>query len=122
MKKANILICDDEPGVRNSLQLILGDEYTLICATNGEEAVQYVKTHNPDLAILDVKMPKMDGLDALQQIKRLKPNLPVFMATGYEASDVAAQAVQLGADDYLVKPFDREKVQSKVHAALHPRI
>jgi len=118
MRKADILVCDDEAGVRESLKLILGKEYTLAYATNGEEAVNYIKAHNPDLLIMDVKMPKMGGLEALRLIKRLKPKLPVLMATGYESSDVAVQAVHLGANDYLVKPYDREQVHAKVQALL----
>ena len=119
MKKADILVCDDEAGVRESLGLILGKEYPLAYATNGEEAINYIKTNDPKLVILDVKMPKMGGLEALRQIKRIKPKIRVLMATGYESSDVAAQAVHLGADDYLVKPFDREQVHAKVHSFLH---
>jgi len=119
MKKATILICDDEPGVRDSLKLILDKEYTLIYASNGQEAIEKVKKENPTMAIMDVKMPKMGGLDALREIKQIKPNLPILMATGYESSDVASQAINLGADDYLVKPFEREQVQAKVTALLN---
>ena len=119
--KADILVCDDTAGVRESLKLILGKDYTLAYATNGEEAVEYVKIHHPKLVIMDVKMPRMSGLDALRRIKRLRPKVGVIMATGYESSDVAGQAVHLGADDYLVKPFDREQVRTKVHAFLPPR-
>ncbi len=118
MRKADILVCDDEAGVRESLKLILGKKYTLAYAANGEEAVNYIKVHNPALLIMDVKMPKMGGLEALRLIKRLKPKLPVLMATGYESSDVAVQAVHLGANDYLVKPYDREQVHAKVQALL----
>ena len=116
--KAEILVCDDTAGVRDSLKLILGKEYILAYATNGEEAVEYVKEHHPKLVIMDIKMPKMGGLDALRRIKRVRPKVRVIMATGYESSDVAVQAVHLGADDYLVKPFDREQVRTKIHAFL----
>ncbi len=117
-EKAEILICDDEMGVRESLKLILGEEYTLVYVTNGEEAVRYIKAHSPDLAIMDVKMPKMGGLDALRLIKKIRPKQRVLMATGYESCDVASQAVKLGANDYLVKPFEQEEVRSKVRALL----
>ena len=118
--KAEILVCDDTAGVRESLKLILGKQYTLAYVTNGEEAVQYVKAHHPKLIIMDIKMPKMGGLDALRLIKRIRPKIRVIMATGYESSDVAVQAVHLGADDYLVKPFDREQVRTKVRVFLPP--
>ena len=114
MKKASILICDDETGVRESLKLILEPEYQLSYVHHGKEAVEYVKKHTPDLAILDIKMPHLNGLEALRTIKRIKPRVRILMITGYESSDVATQAINLGADDYLTKPFDRERVRSKV--------
>lgn len=114
MKKVNILICDDETGVRDSLRLILDREYSLVYATNGAEAVRHLRKHDVDLVIMDVKMPKLSGLDALRQIKRLRPRTRVLIITGYESSDVAAQAINQGADDYLTKPFEREKVHSKI--------
>ena len=118
MGKANILVCDDERGVRESLKMILEKDYTLVYATNGQEALDYVKTHDPALVIMDVKMPRMSGLEALRQMKMVKPNIRVFIITGYEASDVATEAINLGADDYLVKPFERQKVQAQVSAIL----
>ena len=118
MKKASIMICDDETGVRESLKLILETDYNLSYVTHGRDAVEYVKKHNPDLAILDIKMPHLNGLDALRSIKRVKPRVRILMITGYESSDVATQAINLGADDYLTKPFDRESVRSKVKTLL----
>ncbi len=120
MKKPSILICDDEPGVRESLKYILGDEYALAYAANGVEAVDYIKANDVDMAILDIKMPKLNGLEALQQIKQAKPNLPVLMLTGYEAIDVASQAMNLGANNYLTKPIHEEKVLAQVRALLNP--
>ena len=118
MEKPLILICDNELGVRESLKLILEQDYALAFMENGEEAVHYVKAHDPDLMIMDVKMPKMSGLEALEEIKRLKPSIPVLMITGYESSDVAAQAVKLGAAAYVTKPFDRQKVLDHVRGLL----
>ncbi len=118
MARERILVVDDEAGVRESLRMILGEEYTLAYATNGEEALEQVKLLSPDLVIMDIKMPKMDGLEALPQIKRVSRSTPVIMITGYESSDVAAQAIKLGADDYFTKPFDREKVCTQVKTLL----
>lgn len=118
MPRATILICDDEEGVRESLKLILGETYKLTFATNGEEAVTAVRRQVPDLAILDVKMPKMNGLEALRQLRERAPTLKVVMISGYEARDVAAQALALGARDYLTKPFEAQVVQAKVRALL----
>jgi len=122
MEKTRILVCDDEAGVRDSIRLILGREYTLTFVTNGEEAVAYVKKHSPDLLIMDIKMPKMSGLEALAVIKRARPRLKVLMITGYESSDAAVQAINLGADDYLVKPFDRDKLRAQIRTLLSGRI
>lgn len=118
MPKATILICDDEEGVRESLKHMLGDEYVLSYAADGAEAVAFVKAHDPDLAILDVKMPKINGLEALRQIKSAKPHVKVLMITGYDSTDIAAQAINLGAADYLVKPFKQLAILAQINAAL----
>ena len=118
MKKANILVCDDEAGVRDSLQLILGQEYDLVYVENGAEAVRHVKTGKPNLVIMDIKMPRMNGLEALKRMKRLKPRLPVLIITGYESSDAAGEAIGLGADRYLVKPFERQAILAQVRQLL----
>ena len=118
MKKANILICDDETGVRESLKLILDEAFALSYAGNGKEAIAHVQSQEPDLVIMDIKMPHLNGLETLKSLKSLKPTLKVLIITGYESSDVAAQATRLGASDYLTKPFERERVRAKVDALL----
>ena len=117
-KKASILICDDETGVRESLKLILERDYELNYVHHGKEAVEYLRKNQPDLVIMDIKMPHMNGLDALSRIRRARPRVRILMITGYESSDVAAQAIQFGANDYLTKPFEREKVWEKVETLL----
>jgi DNA-binding NtrC family response regulator len=118
MEKVRILVCDDEQGVRDSLKLILEPEYELSYVANGEEAVEHLRANPADLLILDVKMPRMGGVEALQKIKRVRPRLKVLMITGYESHDVAAQATKFGADDYLTKPFESKKVLAKIQALL----
>lgn len=120
MEKQRILICDDECGVRDSLKLILDTEYHLLFATNGQEALEMLRKEPVDLAILDVKMPRMNGLEALRKLKQLNPAPRVLVITGYESSDVAGEVIQAGADDYLTKPFERDKVREKVRALLPP--
>ena len=120
MEKQRILICDDERGVRDSLKLILDTEYHLLFATNGQEALEMLRKDPVDLAILDVKMPRMNGMETLRGVKRLRPAPRVLIITGYEASDVASEAIEAGADDYLTKPFERDKVREKVRALLPP--
>lgn len=118
MSKPRILICDDEKGVRESLRLILDKDYELSFAANGQEALDHLQGHEADLAILDIKMPRLNGLEALKELRRLRPALRILMITGYESGDIASEAIQLGADDYLTKPFEREKVRQKVRALL----
>lgn len=120
MGKQRILICDDERGVRDSLKLILETEYHLIFATDGQEALEMIRKEPVDLAILDVKMPRLNGMETLRELKQLNPAPRVLMITGYESSDVAGEAIQAGADDYLTKPFERDTVREKVRALLPP--
>ena len=118
MKKGNILVCDDEEGVRETLKHMLDGEYDLSFASDGEAAVEHVKTNDVGLASMDIKMPKMNGLEALRKIKELKPAVRVVIITGYESTDVASEAFNLGADDYITKPFRQQKILSQVRALL----
>lgn len=116
--KSTILICDDETGIREALKLILENDYQLFFARHGRDALDQVKAHSPDLVIMDVKMPHLNGLDALPKIRQARPQVRILMVTGYESSDVATEAINRGADDYLTKPFAREKLKEKVQALL----
>ena len=109
-KKPVILICDDEEGIRESFNVILSDDYQLKFATNGLEAIETLKTLSPDLMMLDIKMPKMNGMEILKQVKKLKPSLPVIIVTGYKSVEMAEEALRNGAADYLPKPFDSQKI------------
>ena len=106
MEKKKILICDDEEGVRESLKLILEDNYSLSFSATGNEALEKVKNESPDIVILDIKMPKMNGLETLKEIKKTSPNTKVIIASGYKSTETAQEAIKLGASDYVVKPFD----------------
>ena len=112
--KKKILICDDEEGIRESLKLILENDYDLIFAQNGDEAIQSMRTNRIDVTILDIKMPKKDGLETLKELMRINPSSKVIIATGYKSVDIAKEAMNIGASDYIVKPFDREKITKVV--------
>ena len=112
--KKKILICDDEEGVRESLKLILEDAYDLAFASCGDEAIKKAKAESFDLAILDIKMPKMSGIDALKELKKVSPYLKVIMASGYKSVEAANEAIRNGASDYMVKPFESKEVLEKV--------
>jgi len=109
-KRKVILICDDEEGIRESLKLILENDYDLVFAQNGGEAINVVRTTPIDITILDIKMPKMDGLETLKEIMRINPKSKVIIATGYKSVDIAKEAINIGAIDYIVKPFDSEAI------------
>jgi len=112
--RKKILICDDEEGIRESLKLILEKDYDLEFAQNGDEAIKSVQSSPADLIILDIKMPKKDGLETLKELKRINPSSKVIIATGYKSVDIAQEAMNLGASDYVVKPFDRDKIRKVV--------
>ena len=109
-KKHTILICDDEEGIRESFKLILDEQYHLKFATNGMEALEILKKTSPDLMMLDIKMPKMHGMEILKQIKKLKPKLPVIIVTGYQSVEMAQEALRNGAADYIPKPFESKHI------------
>jgi DNA-binding NtrC family response regulator len=113
--KRRILICDDEEGIRESLKLILQEKYDIIFSANGKQCLDCIKqTGDIDLLLLDIKMPKLNGLEILTQLKTANPNLKVIMVTGYKSVETATEAIQLGADDYIVKPFDSQDILNKV--------
>ena len=108
--KPTILICDDEEGVRESFKLILETDYQLKFAKNGLEALEFLKSSAPDAMLLDIKMPKMNGIETLKQIKKLKPKLPVIVVTGYQSVETAQEALRNGASDYIPKPFESKHI------------
>ncbi len=115
MESKKILIVDDEEGVRESLKLILSDHYNLILTEDGAQALDCLK-NAPDigLVLMDIKMPKLSGLDVLEKMKSVRPDLKVIMVTGYKSVETAAEAVRLGACDYIIKPFKSEDVLKAV--------
>lgn len=116
--KRQILICDDQSNIRESYKLILEEEYDLVFATNGEDVLAYLKENSPDLLIMDIKMPRMDGLATLKELKKIRPDLPVLIVTGYHAIDTATASLKAGAFAYIVKPFEPEQITSAVQKAL----
>ncbi len=116
--RPRVLIADDEEGVRESLNLVLGDEYDLAFAMDGEETLAKLGGEHFDLLLLDIKMPKLDGLEVLKRIKALRIATAVLMLTAYQSVELAKEAVKLGAMDYLPKPFERDHILTAVRGAL----
>ena len=121
MSKTRILVADDEEGIRESLSLILGEDYDLVFAKDGEETLTKLKTDPFDLALLDIKMPKLDGLEVLKRLKSAGINTAVLVLTAYQSVELAKEAVKLGALDYLPKPFEREQILNAVRGVLTRR-
>ena len=121
MPKPHILVADDEEGIRESLNLILGDDYQLSFAEDGEQTLTKLRAGRFDLVLLDIKMPKRDGLDVLREIKSTGLTTPVLVLTAYQSIELAREAVKLGALDYLPKPFEREQILGAVQDILAKR-
>ena len=116
MKK--ILIVDDEPNVHYSFRKVFSEEYTVISAQSGEEAINLMGTDTPDLVIMDIRMPRMDGLTTLKKIKQIDPKLHIIIMTAYGTMETAVEAMKSGAYDYTLKPFDINWMKTAISSAL----
>lgn len=117
-----ILIVDDEDGIRRTLDKILRYEgYETVLAANGEQGVNLALQENPDLIILDIKMPRMDGLEVLQVLLEQGTRAPVVMISGHGTIQTAVEAARLGAFDFLEKPLDRERLLITLRNALEKK-
>ena len=111
-----ILIADDESEIRNLLRLYLENEnYEVIEAEDGQQALDLLHRHKPDLCILDIMMPKMDGFHVLQEIRK-ESNVPVMILSAKDADSEKILGLNLGADDYLAKPFDPLEAVARVNS------
>ncbi|MBW1815346.1 MAG: response regulator, partial [Deltaproteobacteria bacterium] len=116
-EKIKVLMVDDEEQFRSTTKKVLNKKgFDTILAGSGEEAIEKLN-ENPDVVILDIKMPGMDGHQALNEIKKLSPDLPVIMLTGHGALPSAREALVEGAFDYLTKPCDIDLLASKIEDA-----
>jgi two-component system nitrogen regulation response regulator NtrX len=120
--RESILIVDDEPGVRTSLGGILGDEgYVVTAVDSGEAALGVLEGQRFDLLLLDVWLPKMDGIETLARVRTLDPELPVVVMSGHANIDTAVRAVKMGALDFVEKPLSLDKTLLVVKNALRQR-
>ena len=113
-----MLVVDDEPGVRQSLQLVFNKVYRVIEAPSADDAIQKVTDERPDVVLLDIVMPGTDGLDVLKQMKSIHPDCQVIMLTALNTARIAFAAKGTGAFDYVTKPFDVEELRLRVEHAL----
>lgn len=110
-----ILVVDDEMHIVRLLKKFLTSKtYDVYTATSGLEAIQKVKEVNPHIVLLDIIMPGMGGIDTLKEIKRVNPKIAVIMVTAVIDEELAKRALQLGADNYITKPFDLNYIENCV--------
>ncbi len=122
MIKDKILVIDDETGIRSSLKGILEDEnFTVKTTDTGEKGLDILRGENFDLVLLDIWLPKLNGIEVLEKIKKIEENTQVIMITGHGSVEAAVKATKLGAFDFLEKPLSLEKVIVTVKNALEHR-
>lgn len=118
----HLLVVDDDPAVRSLLRRGFTYEgYSVAVASSGEEALTSAQSTLPDLVVLDVTMPVMDGLEVCRQLKQEHPELPILMLTARDSPADEIAGLDLGADDYVTKPFDLDVLTARVRALLRHR-
>ncbi len=118
MAQRTVLVADDDASIRSLLKQLLTDEgYAVQEAATGGEVVEQVKESSPDLVIMDVRMPELDGIEALQKVKASSPHTAVLIMTAFGTSNAAIKAMELGAFDYVTKPFELDKISHTVKRA-----
>jgi len=116
LDKKKLLIVDDQNGIRVLLvEVFTSEGYQTFQAANGKLALEIVKKESPDLVLLDMKIPGMDGLDILKHIKEIDPAMKVIMMTAYGELDMIKEATDLGALMHFTKPFDIDEMRKAVH-------
>lgn len=113
-----LLIVDDEFGVRESLKVVFCKDFRLMEADSVDTAIPLVIGSRPDVVLLDVLMPKTDGIEALRRIKEIQPACEVIMLTGVNSQQLSSKALDFGAFDFVAKPFDVVDLRQKVVRAL----
>ncbi len=116
---AKILVLDDIIDAGNLLKRILEiSGHNVAMFTEEEEALAYARTNNISLAILDIKLKKMNGVEVLEELKKIDPAIKAIMLTGYPTVETAQRALELGASEYCVKPIDKDELEAKVAKVL----
>jgi len=119
--RERILVIDDELAPRESIRMVLKDQYNVSTADGAHEALEMMSENPFDLVVLDIRMPKMDGITALQEIKKRHADTEVVLLTAYASLDTARDAIRCGAFDYLIKPFDKDDILLVIKKGLERR-
>ncbi|HAF11356.1 MAG TPA: two-component system response regulator [Chloroflexi bacterium] len=119
MAQKTLLVADDDASIRSLLKQLLSEEgFAVLEASTGIEVVEKVKESSPDLVIMDVRMPELDGIEALSRVKATNPKTAVLIMTAFGSSNAAIRAMELGAFDYITKPFELDKISHSVKRVL----
>src|SRR4030042_843229 len=122
MVKDKILVADDEKSMREFLEIMLKKEnYKVSLASNGEEVLRCIEKDSIDLVLMDIRMPRLDGIAALREIKAISPETVVIMITAYASADTAIKAMKEGAYDYITKPFKVDEIKLIIKNALEKK-
>ena len=115
----NVLICDDDPDIVAALKIYLSSEnYHLLTASNGREAVELVRSQPVHLILMDIMMPELDGIAATAQLREAASNVPIILLTAKSEDSDKVLGLNIGADDYVTKPFNPAEVQARVRSQL----
>jgi len=121
-RRGTLLIVDDEEGPRMSLRLIFKDTFDLLMAEDGQTAIELAQKNVIDVAILDIRMAGMSGIEVLERLRFVQPDIEAVMITAFETTDTMRQALRLRAADYINKPFDIATIRNAVGAAMQRRM
>jgi DNA-binding NtrC family response regulator len=120
MAKEKILVVDDEIFVRELLMEFLSkQDFEVVLAESGEKAIETIKSNPAQVALIDLKMPGMDGLKTMQEVKRISPHTLAIIMTGYPTIETSIEALRGGAYDYVVKPFKLNELKNAIDRALN---
>lgn len=121
-RRGTLLVVDDEEGPRMAMKVIFKDTYDLLMAEDGVKAIELAQQNDIDVAILDIRMPGMSGIEVLERLRQVQPDLEAIMLTAFETTDTIRQALRLRACDYLNKPYDIATIRSAVAQAMQRRL
>ena len=120
-RRGTLLVVDDEEGPRQSLRVVFKDDYDILMANNGPHAIELAQNNRIDVAVLDIRMSGMSGIEVLERLKYVNPAIEVVMMTAFETTDTIRQALRLRACDYINKPFDISTMRAAVASAMQRR-
>jgi signal transduction histidine kinase len=121
-RRGTLLVVDDEEGPRMSLRVIFKDQFDLLMAEDGPTAIELAQKNQIDVAILDIRMAGMSGIEVLERLRFVQPGIEAVMITAFETTDTMRQALRLRASDYINKPFDIATIRAAVNGAMQRRM